>query len=176
MPGFQIPATGSTVGPQSTLVAAKKGITSPSRGLSQHHFHTQFWTEKCLSCSQSYSLIFFSTSGIKQPQEEAVHNRREIHQQQQSPLFTSKAFIHCLMRFRTIAPHARSLPASMQLCWGKNKGRERQLAEWMREDKYLTQITFDESMHSLELNHISTEADGQIKQWNKVLKGWSESL
>lgn len=31
----------STVGPQSNRVAVKKGITSPSRGLSQHRSHTQ---------------------------------------------------------------------------------------------------------------------------------------
>lgn len=67
-----ISTTASTVGPQRAWVAAKKGITSPSRGWSQHLSHTQLWTEKkCLSCS-SKLLTHFSTSGFKQPQQEAA--------------------------------------------------------------------------------------------------------
>lgn len=141
----QIPTTVWTVGPQSTWVSVKKGITSPSRGFSQHCSHTYTHThisEQKNAChalprySQSRSL--FSTSGFKQPQQDPVHNHSESHQQQLSPPFTAETFIHCLMRLRTIAPHARSLPASMQYCWGENEGRERQIAERMREDKYLT--------------------------------------
>lgn len=39
--------------PQSTWVTVKKGITSPSRGSSQHRSQTQMRAENCLSCSST---------------------------------------------------------------------------------------------------------------------------
>lgn len=96
-------------------MVAKKGITSPSRGLSQHHSHTQMWTEKHLSLSthslthslSTHSLThLISTSGLEPPKRQNWILWRQAWQQ--SPPPTSEA--NGLVGHRTIAPHASMQP------------------------------------------------------------------
>lgn len=115
----------------------KKGITSPSRGLSQHRSHTQDVRrgkkKKCLSCSlPRYSL--FSTSGFKQPTRGSSPQPPTAPSpsapESVSPLFdeTQNYSSPCKV---TSSQHAKCR-------WGEKERRERRTAERMREERYST--------------------------------------
>lgn len=118
-------------------MAVKKGITSPSRGLSQHRSHTQDVRrgkkKKCLSCSlPRYSL--FSTSGFKQPTRgsspQPPTEPSPSAPESVSPLFdeTQNYSSPCKV---TSSQHAKCR-------WGEKERRERRTAERMREERYST--------------------------------------